>query len=205
MLIIMNSELQQPTEERRFDSLTNLPDRLSLNAGIAEAIETIPGQFGLLELDVDDLKMLNDTMGHLEGDEYLKFIGGVLKDLLRDDDRFVAGHKSGDEFTIILNGVTSNEQVDDVRQRIIKELDSLGVIVSIGGRVHIPGETAEQLMIDADRLMVLNKHINALEALTPEQIAGHVEIGRIAARETLNIRKTPVVLAALKRKPAQSL
>jgi diguanylate cyclase (GGDEF)-like protein len=175
--------------------LTNLPNLLALKEGIRGAVEAMPGNFALLEMDIDGLKEVNDTYGHAEGDQFLQTVGEVIDDILREDDFFTPAHKSGDEFSVILLNITTQEQVDAVKERIRGNLADYGIETAIGGRVHKIGETAKELSDAADALMYKDKLRRKKEKYnTPEQIAAIRRIGQIAAENGLNIRDLPLLL-----------
>lgn len=84
------------------NQLTNLPNRHYLIKKLQEKIEEtgIPDNFAFIVIDIDDFKNINDTYGHMIGDEILKTVGNRLVSMC---DGFVA-HISGDEFGIIIDG-----------------------------------------------------------------------------------------------------
>jgi len=187
------------------DGLTQLPSKRALEAGLSRGAAEMPGQFALLMLDLDDLKGVNDEEGgHLEGDLYILNTAQIIPHLLRRDDVLALGkdtpllsRSGGDEFGVILYGTTQQEQVDAVIARLAGELAEYGIPVSIGGRVHQPGETAKELLQAVDDLAEKAKRENSLRPLTPDQIAAHRQIGAIAATHGINPRKNHTILAAL--------
>lgn len=88
------------------DPLTGLWNRRYLEERLAEEIDRLrrqpAGTFGVLVIDVDDFKDVNDTHGHAAGDETLVRIARFLEENLRDHD--VSCRTGGDEFTVILPG-----------------------------------------------------------------------------------------------------
>ncbi len=122
------------------DPLTSLLNR----RGFAEVLEAEAGQarsshvqLSLLLIDVNDFKVVNDTFGHLAGDDLLVTIGEVLRREVRDSD-FV-GRLGGDEFCVGIvdsDGARARDTADRIRQRIstlgAQGLSPCDVSVSIG-------------------------------------------------------------------------
>lgn len=123
--------LEDVTEGRRdqariehlahYDALTNLPNRTLFHRH-AEGLllETEGRQFAILYIDVDEFKRINDTLGHLIGDEFLKGVAERLRQSVGSDD-FIA-RLGGDEFAILQNGIDSAEDVHALVARIYSAL-----------------------------------------------------------------------------------
>jgi diguanylate cyclase (GGDEF)-like protein len=123
--------LEDVTEGRRdqariehlahYDALTNLPNR-TLFQRHAEGLllETEGRQFAILYIDVDEFKRINDTLGHLIGDEFLKGVAERLRQSVGPDD-FIA-RLGGDEFAILQNGIDSAADVHALVARIYSAL-----------------------------------------------------------------------------------
>ena len=103
------------------DHLTGLPNRAHFQAQLEERIAA-QGEdcFAVLMVDIDDFKLVNDTLGHDAGDTLLSTIAQRIASALRDKD-FVA-RLAGDEFAVILNEVRSETGVTAVAQRIFDNL-----------------------------------------------------------------------------------
>jgi len=178
--------------------LTDLPNRLAVKESLERAINENSGQFALLELDIDGLKEINDTLGHLEGDEFLRTAGAVLGEILRQSDLYLPAHKSGDEFSVILHNVTSEAQVAVIKERIRHTLAEYGVETSIGGRLHIHGETAEELSHAADALMYEDKVKRKIEKYNTPEIRRSVrEMARIALENDISPRDLPTLMTLM--------
>ena len=123
--------LEDVTEVRRvqariehlahYDSLTNLPNR-TLFQRHAEGLlfETEGVQFAILYIDIDEFKRINDSLGHLIGDEYLKWVAERLRQSVGSDD-FIA-RLGGDEFAILQRGIEGEDDVSALVARIYEAL-----------------------------------------------------------------------------------
>ncbi len=135
------------------DELTGLPNRRALEDELDRRI-IAGGELSLLFLDLDRFKDVNDTLGHLIGDELLREIGNRLRRSCRADD-FV-GRLAGDEFIVI-----TGDQPDVIADRIRSELamplevgdSTLSAQASIGITRATPRDTAVSLLGRADAAM----------------------------------------------------
>ena len=94
----------------RYDSLTEIPNRLSLYERLEEATNLYHRNhdpFCFVILDIKDFKAINDKYGHDEGDEVLRAMGRCLRKRLRTSD--VYGRFDGDEFAMLLRGTTRDK------------------------------------------------------------------------------------------------
>lgn len=108
-----------------FDTLTKLPNRLSLNGLLEQAMAIARVNNELLAicfLDLDGFKGVNDRMGHLSGDNLLIASAGRMKKAVRDSDSVV--RLGGDEFVLILGGIKNQTQLDILLNRILSLLSS---------------------------------------------------------------------------------
>lgn len=105
--------------EATHDSLTGLPNRTVFSLELARALEAVQrgdaAERAVLYLDLDEFKSINDTLGHLAGDEVLKEAAARLRAIV--DERFMVARMAGDEFAVLLS--------DSTRQRICEVLDLL--------------------------------------------------------------------------------
>ena len=108
-----------------FDTLTKLPNRLSLNDLLEKAINIakIDGDsVAICFLDLDGFKGVNDSLGHLSGDNLLIAAAGRMKKAVRDSDSVI--RLGGDEFVLVLGGIKNSEQLDLLLKRILEQLSS---------------------------------------------------------------------------------
>lgn len=121
----------QLQHQANYDSLTELPNRLlamdRLSQSIAHAKRN-KKQVGVLFIDLDNFKKINDTLGHDIGDHHLIEVSHRLTECIREEDS--VARLGGDEFLMILQGIEQLEEVDHVCQRI---LQVLAKSVSING------------------------------------------------------------------------
>ncbi len=143
----------------RTDDLTGLFNRRGLNAfmedlvGQARSRET---ELGLIMLDLDNFKQVNDTWGHHLGDEVLQKVADILRHETRHSD--VACRRGGDEFVILLPGITIERGLvvaENIRQRIDREFpaDASGnkLTGSLGLAFFAGDDSVGDLLLRADR------------------------------------------------------
>lgn len=156
-LLKQNIDIQNQLEKAaRFDGLTGLRNRRYFFERFAEEIERskrTKGPLVLLSIDIDFFKILNDTMGHPEGDRVLKLMAGLIDANIRTID--ISGRIGGEEFAAILSDATQTEGKDIAERiraaaEIIKIGDWTGGL-SIGvAEWHGADETMEELYKRAD-------------------------------------------------------
>ena len=118
------------------------------------------GQFAVLFLDLDRFKVVNDSLGHLAGDELLMSVSRRLESCLREGD--VLGRLGGDEFAIFLHDLRDDKQANAIAFRI---QDAFSTAFPIGGREVFTStsigiafsdfryDSPEEIMRDADTAM----------------------------------------------------
>lgn len=150
------------------DSLTGLPNRRLLADQMRRAIERAGDEgtrVGLILLDVDRFKDINDTLGHDHGDELLQQVAERLRHALRDDD--VVARLGGDEFAILLPDVRTVANAERLARRVRGlfsrpfELSDIALHVETSiGVACLPDHAgdASSLMRTADIAMYAAKH-----------------------------------------------
>lgn len=122
--ITERKELRDRLEQMaQFDMLTGLPNRRMFLDRLAQsvAIAKRSGQrFGLLFVDLDGFKRINDTYGHDAGDRVLKTVAARLSACIRISD--TAGRIGGDEFTVILGTLANYSDAGQVAEKILAAL-----------------------------------------------------------------------------------
>jgi diguanylate cyclase (GGDEF)-like protein len=152
------------THQAFYDGLTGLPNRAlfieRLDHALARSMRRPDDIVAVLFLDLDDFKVVNDTLGHTAGDQLLQTVSQRLVDASRADD--TAARLGGDEFTILLEDVSSVDEVARYAARILERITApidvgehrLTVSASIGIAISGSGETgAEDLVRQADVAM----------------------------------------------------
>lgn len=145
------------------DSLTGLYNRHRMNDELEKEIEyakRLKHPLSLMMVDVDGMKRINDTLGHVVGDEVLSLVGHVLKTHTRTID--ISFRYGGDEFLIINPGMTGKE-AKVVAARIFENIQNLkiedvDILVSIGiAQWKETYHLAEDLVRAADHAMYQSK------------------------------------------------
>lgn len=162
------------TEERRAqerlrvlantDSITGLPNRNAINNAIAEALaEEVQQQIGIVYLDLDNFKKVNDAYGHMFGDQLLKAVSLAILSCLAKNQTLA--RLGGDEFLVLAVGA-SMEELEAMAMRILDRLRQpfrIGLIeVYSGCSIGIAlspqhGEDRESLIRNADTAMYTAK------------------------------------------------
>ena len=161
------AELSSANQHLQFlathDNLTGLPNRFLFFDRLDQAIRKSRRQkhkFALLFIDLDDFKNVNDTYGHITGDEVLQKIAEFLEDTVRDSD--TVARLAGDEFTVILDNVQSIENVEAIVQKISaavsQPIETQQATITMTSSIGISlfpdhGEDAEDLLRKADMTM----------------------------------------------------
>lgn len=164
--LAMLQRLTELEETALLDPLTQLANRRYMEQHLQECFElrTRYGwRFGVLYLDIDHFKRVNDTYGHAAGDQVLKSLARTLAGNLRSFD--MVGRWGGEEFLIVCPNVNSYHVRDTAeRQRMLVEKstatfgpNTLQVTVSVGATLPRAAETMEDLIRRADGLMYDSK------------------------------------------------
>ena len=152
----------------QYDVLTGLPNRALFYDRLRQAIvraKREQNMVGLLFLDLDRFKQINDSLGHAAGDRVLRVVADRLKGFLREADTIA--RLGGDEFTVIIEGVTDSEQVASVAGKIKAALaeavvlDGHDMLVSASVGITLfprDAEDIENLIKNADIAMYHAKH-----------------------------------------------
>lgn len=150
------------------DALTGLPNRNLFMNRMEQAIARAQRQgrnFGILFLDLNGFKQINDTYGHAAGDQLLKLFARKLQTCIRAEDS--VGRLGGDEFVVLLEGITDAEVMASVTKKIRDSLSrpvtilehSFTISTSIGKATYpMHGKTPDELLRFADSKMYAEKH-----------------------------------------------
>ncbi|WP_298378967.1 EAL domain-containing protein [Azospirillum sp.] len=150
-----------------FDPLTDLPNRLLAMDRLEHAMqaaERAQGKVGLLFVDLDHFKRINDTLGHSVGDDLLRTVATALRLAVRAED--TVARLGGDEFMVIVDRVEQPEAMGELADRVIAALSRpvtlSGMEFAISASVGISlfpedGATQEDLIRAADTAMYAAK------------------------------------------------
>ncbi|WP_460929756.1 putative bifunctional diguanylate cyclase/phosphodiesterase [Shinella zoogloeoides] len=193
------------------DTLTGLPNRSMLDERVASAIEAADecgGTMTLAFLDLDNFKLVNDSLGHHAGDELLKIVATRMMNCVRASDSIV--RLGGDEFVVLISGaMRRGETVEDrlhaVRNAIAEPVEIEGrafqVTCSMGVAAYPEhGRNATELLARADAAMYRAKEIgrDAVQVFTAElanraheKLVQQEELRRALARSELFLQYQP--------------
>lgn len=195
------------------DPLTQIPNRALFQNRLQQALKQTArepeSQFAVLFLDLDRFKVVNDSLGHMMGDELLIAIARVLENCLRPQDTLA--RLGGDEFTVLLDNIHNVKEVLYVAERIHQQLiqpfhlngheiftsASIGIVLSTSN-YHSP----EDLLRDANMAMYRAKALGRsrhelfndsmrIEALTQMQL--ETELRRAVERQEFQLYYQPIV------------
>ena len=147
------------------DTLTGLRNRRALDLVLHQLCE-LRQPFGLIHLDLDFFKQVNDTLGHAAGDHVLQVAAQAMVDATRAEDTLVRA--GGDEFLLILPGLVDSRKLTDLSLRLIRRLQqpipfgadlcrisgSVGIAISTGAA----NATPQALLKQADRALYASKN-----------------------------------------------
>jgi diguanylate cyclase (GGDEF)-like protein/PAS domain S-box-containing protein len=207
-----------------YDSLTGLPNRVLFKDRVARAIahaQRYRYHLGLLFLDLDRFKMINDTLGHNVGDLLLKHVADRLSDSVRHSDsvgRTKDGEQThelarlgGDEFTVLLTNLSDVQDAAKVARRILEALarpflvggHEIFVTVSVGIAIFpSDGESVDVLLKNSDTAMYHAKeqgrnnfqyYSNAMNAAANERLVLEGEVRHATEREEFVVYYQPQV------------
>ena len=169
-----------------FDLLTDIHNRFSLDKQLDTRIDEanrVAGIFGLIYIDLDKFKEVNDRYGHHIGDLYLQEVAARMKRQLRGRD--ILARLGGDEFAALLGRVRSRADIEEIVRRIERSFDDPFVVesyvlhgsASIGFALYPEdGTTKSTLLSAADTAMYAIKnerHKTAAYAMVSGSFSSH--------------------------------
>ncbi len=150
-----------------YDRVTGLPNRHYFEERITQAVNNAE-RYGtccyLMLIDLDDFKVVNDTLGHTMGDHLLQNVGKVLKETLRNNDAIF--RIGGDEFAVILENVEDDSSAENVAKKIIQAISSPVTLedhhIQVGASIGISqyplyADSKSTLISSADSAMYVAK------------------------------------------------
>lgn len=150
------------------DGLTNLFNRAYFDIKVEEIIENKKFPMGLILGDINGLKIVNDTLGHLQGDKLLKTMSKIL--LKASDEVGTVFRWGGDEFVILLPGFSDLQcasmmkKIDDLCENTIYE--NINLSISMGCSILNEGDSIDRVLVEAEdkvyrKKMLSNKLVRA--------------------------------------------
>lgn len=201
-----------------YDYLTGLPNRALFRDRLQVALDCIQRQqetiFALLLLDLDRFKLINDSLGHQAGDDFLRQIAARLKHCLRNNDTIA--RLGGDEFAILLWDIDSLADAIDVANRLqaclhhnlqirgydVSSSASIGITLSQHPLTKTPYARTEDMMRDVDIAMYRAKHSGkanyavfdgTIYASTVSQLQLESDLRQAIEREQLCLHYQPII------------
>lgn len=155
----------------RKDALTGLLNKHTFENSVRRLIRYSTQKNGLLLIDFNDFKGINDRHGHLTGDKVLSMSARRMQDILKHSDK--VGRIGGDEFMILVKDIRNEENLSKVAQRLIEEieqpmeLDHMTVrpTVSVGYILTSPSHAFENIYDLVDKRMYKHKEESKETAL----------------------------------------
>jgi len=166
----LNRRLQDAriaAEEQAFsDTLTGLKNRRAMDHVLDSLTDPPTGEaFGLMHIDLDFFKQVNDTLGHAAGDHVLRHVARILAHETRKED--LVARVGGDEFVVIFRDCSDLELLDRIAVRMISKLEEpiqfegqqCRISASIGTTIsdHYPVPQADEMLNDADVALYQSK------------------------------------------------
>jgi diguanylate cyclase (GGDEF)-like protein len=218
---IAHARIRTQLTARRADPLTGLPNRVlfmdRLNQLLAKRA-TDGRDFALFFLDVDRFKVINDSLGHLAGDELLVTMSRQLEHSLRSTDtvaRFdgecTLARLGGDEFTVLLPGVQNVVDARAIAERLVAavskpfQLQGREVVVSVSVGIVMADaryDRAEDMVRDADTAMYRAKDLGkarceifdtSMLAAAEERLLVESDLRRAIDRQEFRLYYQPIV------------
>ena len=200
---------QQLIRQARYDELTGLPNRALLYDRLEHGIEELErsGQrLAVLLLDLDEFKLVNDTLGHSVGDELLRQVATRLRYQVRAGD--TVARLGGDEFVLLVR-LDETQEASEIAERVVRSLQ--GSIALAGQEVHArpsvgisiapqDGTAPESLLQAADTAMYAAKHggknhyryfAEAMNARITERLRVEGDLRHALVREELVLHFQP--------------
>jgi len=201
---------EQLTAQAFTDPLTGLANRAYFGTRVEEAVvDARPRGVGVLFVDLDGFKAVNDSLGHQVGDRVLEVVGQRLRGCVRPGD--VVARLGGDEFGVLIVGTDVDDAVGWVARRVFRQLSTpvqvgdreIGMGASTGVAVNDAGvETADQLLRNADlamyrakaspRAMFVRFEERMHEALLA-RMQVQTELRQAVAHDEITVRYQPLV------------
>jgi diguanylate cyclase (GGDEF)-like protein len=159
------------------DTLTGLGNRRALDLTMADEVERA-NPFGVMNIDLDYFKAVNDTLGHAAGDHVLREVARILGEETRKED--CVARVGGDEFVVVFPGLTDPAVLTLIANRIVERLsepliygnDTCRISASIGISVSTAYDspTPDMILNDADAALYASKNAGRGQAQLHERV-----------------------------------
>jgi diguanylate cyclase (GGDEF)-like protein len=149
-LTVLQDQLRH---EASHDPLTGMANRLLFGSRVEQALAQTAHHVGVLFIDIDDFKTVNDSLGHAAGDELLRAIADRIGGCLRPGD--IAARLGGDEFAVLLIGIDEPATAVRIAERVIEALREPFIIAAEEVLTHasIGIATAVDTVCDGQELL----------------------------------------------------
>jgi diguanylate cyclase (GGDEF)-like protein/PAS domain S-box-containing protein len=201
---------QELVHQALHDSLTGLPNRALLTDRLIHSLagsRRRGSQVGVIFLDIDQFKVVNDSLGHTSGDDLLRHAAERIANAIRPDD--TVARFGGDEFVVVCDDVNVLE-TEEIGQRVLASLSEpcligdqeVTVTASLGIAVGDSDATPESLLRDSDAAMYRAKERgrgrielfdDALRSHAQRRLATATQLRRALEREEFLVYYQPVV------------
>lgn len=157
---------QAAEQQAMTDTLTGLANRRAMDSALLAMTELPVPRFGLMHLDLDFFKEVNDSLGHAAGDHVLTHVAGILRSEIRSSD--IVARVGGDEFVLLFRDCDDPDLLDAIGARLISRLEEPTVfegqtcqISASAGSVlasRYDRPTPDRMLNDADVALYASKH-----------------------------------------------
>ena len=193
------------------DPLTGLANRVLFQDRVNQAVVHAtrePGLVGVLFIDLDDFKVVNETLGHAVGDALLIAVAGRISAVLRPQD--TAARLGGDEFAALVEDVTSMQELEQTAERLVSALSTpfvvaggtVGGVASVGLSTNADAGEAAELLRQADLALYVAKgagkgrwrrYQSDLHTAVLERLELRAALEQAVAEEQFVLRYQPIV------------
>jgi diguanylate cyclase (GGDEF)-like protein len=201
MLLASNAQLSFEAQKLAlFDPLTNLPNRRLLVDRMNEAEASARAanrKLGIVYLDLDGFKQINDTLGHAAGDDVLRHVSASMKGVLRYGD--CLARIGGDEFLVLVEHVNSRDELSILAARLQNVVENVRTPEIFASPLRIScgvalfpddGRTSQEVMREADVAMYREKHRARIERRRPAMDSQPAPLPTVAAERRIPARAT---------------
>ena len=202
---------EQLLDQASTDSLTGLPNRRAFTQLLESSLHRHPAGVAVLFIDLDDFKVVNDSLGHHAGDELLKVVADRLRSVVRGSE--VVARLGGDEFAVLVTSDDAHRTAPLLGERVLEALTDDVVIdgsaVAVGCSIGLAlsdatagDDAADELLRNADFAMYMAKgqgkhrvdvYSPAMHAAIVERFEFKHELGRAVRDGQLVLQYQPVM------------